>query len=90
MNELLGRIETMLADPVGDRSQVERTLTDGYAHALALEAEGRRLQAQLAILAHDAESHSHELSVIAHRLDGTTAELERLRAVLVRLKQRLG
>jgi hypothetical protein len=94
MQELLDRIDDLLAGPAHDRAQVERTLTDGYAHALSLEAEGRRLQRRLAELAQsahlgDTDGKAHELSQLAHRLDGASGELSELRAVLAQLRRRL-
>jgi hypothetical protein len=86
MNELLARIDALLAGPSCDRAQLERTLTDGYAHALVLEAEGVRLRRRLTELAQDAEENAGELSAVAHRLDGATGELTELRAVLAELR----
>src|SRR5919201_5101172 len=37
-------------DPVEARARVERTLTDGYAHALALEGERLRIERQIGVL----------------------------------------
>ena len=34
-------------DAVGARARVERTLTDGYAHALLLEGERRQLERRI-------------------------------------------
>ena len=39
MTELLQTIQTMISSETDDLAQIERTLTDGYAHALELEAE---------------------------------------------------
>ena len=48
MTELLERITDLLDAPQRDFELLERTLTDGYARALTLEAEQLRLQGQLA------------------------------------------
>ena len=93
MSELYDRIELLLADPAKDRVRLEQTLTDGYAEALALEAEGRRLQSRLTELAKEAEvgdleANARELSSVARHLDGTTVELARLRSVLAELRAR--
>ena len=39
MEELLGQIDSLIGTATRDIDQIERTLTDGYAHALSLEAE---------------------------------------------------
>jgi hypothetical protein len=91
---LLGRISTLLESPESrdDAAQLERILTDGYAHALSLEAETWRLQKQLgkataAATRGDAASHE-ELSRLATRLEAHDGTLEQLRALLVRLRER--
>ena len=48
MTELLERINGLIDTPERDSELLERTLTDGYARALTLEAEQLRLQRQLA------------------------------------------
>jgi hypothetical protein len=48
MTELLERITDLIDAPERDFELLERTLTDGYARALTLEAEQQRLQRQLA------------------------------------------
>jgi acetate kinase len=48
MTELLDRISGLIGAPERDPELVERTLTDGYARALALEAEQQRLRRELA------------------------------------------
>ena len=48
MTELLERIAGLIGTPERDSELLERTLTDGYARALALEAEQQRLQRELA------------------------------------------
>jgi hypothetical protein len=48
MTELLDRISGLIGAPERDSELLERTLTDGYARALALEAEQQRLQRELA------------------------------------------
>ena len=47
MAELDDRIADLIASPAEDVKRVERTLTDGYAHALTLEAERVRLERKL-------------------------------------------
>jgi hypothetical protein len=91
---LLDRISTLLARPEGrdDPAQLERTLTDGYAHALSLEAEKSRLQKQLgkataAAGRGDAGSRD-ELRRLAERLEAQDGSLVQLRGQLARLRQR--
>jgi hypothetical protein len=57
MTELLERITGLIEAPERDFELLERTLTDGYARALTLEAEQVRLRRRLA----DAESELLEL-----------------------------
>jgi hypothetical protein len=92
MEDLLERIDKLLSEPSRDGALVERTLTDGYAHALTLEAEGRRLQSRLADVARSAQTgdptaKTRELSQLAKRIDGTSVELSHLRTLLAQLKQ---
>ena len=84
---LLGRAE---ADD--DAALLERTLTDGYAQALTLEAERTDLERQVLRLSLDLdESGSADLSevkALARRLNACDDSCERLRGELVRLKRR--
>ena len=48
MTDLLDRISALLGDSTGDLDTIEHTLTDGYARALALEAERWRLERRVA------------------------------------------
>jgi hypothetical protein len=50
---LLGEIAALLAvsDGLDDPERLERTLTDGYARALSLEGEQRRLERRIGSLA---------------------------------------
>ena len=70
----------------------EKTLTDGYAHALSLEGERLRLERRLSELAReldtgDTEMKTDELSLVAKRLDGNAGDLSRLRAALAELRR---
>jgi chromosome segregation ATPase len=71
---------------------LEVTLTDGYACALALEAERTRLTRRIGELAADAganaEAKSHELSRLSQRLAKAEGELARLRGTLRDLRHR--
>lgn len=90
---LLDEIGALIEAPSVDRADVERTLTDGYAHALTLEVERSRLQKRLAELTRslqrdDAAARTGELRALARRLEGVAGELARLRARLAELRRR--
>lgn len=82
---LLDRIGTLLDRPKDVPSsrtdEIEHTLTDGYARALALEGERLRLEEQIRELAGSAE-HLGELRALKSRLFVLDRELTRLRGLL--------
>jgi hypothetical protein len=90
MTSLFDEIHSLIDAPVVERDHVERTLTDGYAHALSLETERSRLEKQLnAVMQHgDSAQKAQELTALAKRLDGNAGELFRLREVLAQLRRR--
>ena len=76
---MLQRIEALLDAPAGGEAapslaSLEETLTDGYAQALALEAERSRV--------------TDERVTLATRLTSADDELGTLRALLDRLQER--
>jgi hypothetical protein len=79
-------------DEAPSLAQLEDTLTDGYARALSLEAERRRLQRRIGEvgieLGRGRPEHAHELASLARRLDSADGDLTRLRGLLAPLKQR--
>ena len=95
---LLAQIEELLDAPAPDDStaasattRFERTLTEGYAHALALEAERWRLHRRLGEAAANVDSNGEgvkEISRLATRLAEADAELGRLRDRLEALRRR--
>jgi HPt (histidine-containing phosphotransfer) domain-containing protein len=92
MTELLETIRTMISSETDDLAQIERALTDGYAHALELETERFRLERQIAavtqgIEAGDTAENARELASLARRLDGNAGALARLRLVLADLRR---
>jgi hypothetical protein len=93
MSPLLDEINALIDAPSVDRDRVERTLMDGYAHALTLEAERWRLEKRVGELTlglrrgEEPVSRS-ELSTLTTRLDGTTVDLSRLRGQLAQLRRR--
>ena len=91
MTELLDRINALI-DTSGDLVQIEKTLTDGYAHALSLEAERWRLEKRLSEGAQDIQrgdlaENANELSTLAQRLDGNADDLAKLRTLLSDLRR---
>ena len=99
ISTLIARIDSLLqspsdADTADVRAHMELTLTDGYAAALALEAEHWRLQGRIgaiaAELADGRESGStKELASLARRLATADEELEALRDTLASLRDRI-
>src|SRR6476660_4382517 len=92
MVDVLQKIQAILSTKSGDLDSIERTLTDGYAHALSLEAEKWRLERRLTeavqgIDEGDTVAKAREISSIAERIDGNQDELEHLRGVLADLRR---
>jgi hypothetical protein len=94
---LLERLQALVeAPPRGDGSPsldfLENTLTDGYARALALEAERARVARSIGKLAavegDDAEEKTRELSSLSQRLARAETELATLRNTLTKLRSR--
>jgi hypothetical protein len=72
---------------------IESTLTDGYAEALALEAERTRIERRLGEVVRDAgevsaHSTAAELAELSERLDVAEGELVQLRSLLQTLQAR--
>jgi hypothetical protein len=92
------QIRTLLdAPPTGadapSLDALEHTLTDGYASALALEAERRRLERQITEVAarlgdEVTDEDASELARLGQRLSSADEDLGRLRALLVSLRGR--
>jgi ABC-type phosphate transport system auxiliary subunit len=72
-------------------TEMEDTLTDGYARALELESERLRLERRIGELAHnvDGREQAEELRRLAGRLRDLDLELEGLRDRLGALQRRL-
>jgi ABC-type phosphate transport system auxiliary subunit len=95
---LLDEIDELLAKPTPPKqpatlARLERMLTDGYAHALSLEAERQRLQRRLSELAGELhagnqEQKAEELVQVSRRISRAGDEIERLRATLEQLRVR--
>lgn len=92
MTELLDQIRVLISDAASDLDQIERTLTDGYAHALNLEAENWRLEKRMTELTQgiqrgDVARKARELSDLARRRDTNGDDLSRLRGLLGDLRR---
>ena len=91
---LLAEIAALLEGAEGrdDPSRLERTLTDGYARALMLEAERLRLERQIGELAVAADQgddgRRRELASLARMLKLRQGDIGALRAQLGRLHRR--
>ena len=95
---LLDQIGALAGAPVdGDHAQalarIERTLTDGYAEALSLEAERLRLERRIGEVAagltdRNKELKAEELGLLGRRLSALSAELTHLREALGGLRDR--
>jgi hypothetical protein len=98
---MLEEIEQLLSAPTSGESaptlaRMEDTLTEGYARALALEAERLRLERRLGEVARtvgaedpDVATVAEEISVLATRLTNADGELKSLRAHLGSLHDRI-
>jgi alpha-D-ribose 1-methylphosphonate 5-triphosphate synthase subunit PhnI len=92
VTELFQQISGLIAASERDLDRIERTLTDGYAYALKLEAERLRLEKRLAAVAQDLpsgdlEGKGAEMTSLVQRLDGNADELSTLRGRLGELRR---
>ena len=94
---LLEQIDELLTSTASNEpatlARLERTLTDGYAHALSLEAERLRLERRMSELAgalHEGnkEQKAQELVRVSRRITSAHADIERLRCSLSELRAR--
>ena len=89
--ELLSAPRATASGPFLER--VDVTLTDGYAHALQLEAERRRIERRIAEIVaglSNRTSHRHEpeLVSLSERLMSANADIAALRTLLTSLRDR--
>jgi hypothetical protein len=83
------QIESLLSADAPTIETLESTLTEGYAQALALEAERWRLERRLGEVAREGGVDLvDEVSSIGAQLNRTDGELERLRRMLGTLHER--
>jgi uncharacterized protein involved in exopolysaccharide biosynthesis len=86
---MVQQIEDLLQDSSSTLAHVEDTLTEGYAKALALEAERLRIERQLGEMARTATAEqSDELRTLGRRLGTADGEIRRLRSLLGSLHDR--
>ena len=91
MTDLIHRISALLGAPTRDLDLIERTLTDGYASTLALEAEQWRLERRVVTLSRgiasgDIAGNVRELADIAKRLERNGDDITELRGLLSELR----
>jgi predicted nucleic acid-binding Zn-ribbon protein len=92
MTELLEQINALINAPTRDLATIERTLTDGYAQALSLEAEKWRLEKRINEVAQslqrgDTAKKARELAALAKRVEGSVGDLTTLRSLLSVLRR---
>jgi hypothetical protein len=95
---LFEQIDELLAEPAEPEepatlARLERTLTDGYAYALELEAERWRLERRMSELAGELDNgnrelKTNELALVADRLSSNASLLTALRGTLTQLRER--
>ena len=86
---MMQEIEQLLTAEAPSLDRLESMLTDGYAQALALEAERWRLERRLGEVAREGgDGIGDELSSIGRRLNLADDELAKLRALLRSLHER--
>jgi hypothetical protein len=92
LERITGLLRNRPADPGKPLvTEMEDTLTDGYARALQLEAERLRIERRISELARsvDGPVEADELKALAGRLRDVDVELEGLRARLGDLQKHL-
>jgi hypothetical protein len=92
MTELLAQINALISAPTCDLEAIERTLTDGYAQALSLEAEKWRLEKRINEVAQslprgDTAAKARELAALAKRVETSIIDLTSLRLLLMDLRR---
>jgi hypothetical protein len=95
---MVDRIEQLLSAPASGAdaptlARMEDTLTEGYAEALALEAERWRIERRLGEVARtvdgpDVSGFAEELTALAKRLVRADGDLAQLRGLLGTLHER--
>jgi chromosome segregation ATPase len=92
MTELFAQIDALLGTSARDLDEIERTLTDGYAQALSLEAEQWRVEKRIQEVAQtlqrgDTAKKARELTTLVEKLDASSGDLTALRERLAVLRR---
>ncbi len=83
------QIEELLNATAPTLARMEDTLTEGYAQALALEAERWRLERRIGEVAREGRTDiGEELRALGTRLTRADGELTKLRSLLGSLRER--
>jgi hypothetical protein len=83
------QIEELLSADAPTLARMEDTLTEGYARALALEAERWRLERRIGEVAREGRTDiGEELKSLGTRLTHADGELSKLRSLLGTLHER--
>ena len=86
---MLQQIENLLSAEAPSLTRLEDTLTEGYAQALALEAERWRLERRIGEVAREGGSDvGDEIRLLGTRLSTADGELAKLRTLLGSLHER--
>jgi len=86
---MLEQIEELLSADAPTLARMEDTLTEGYAQALALEAERWRIERRLGEVAREGGTDvAEELKLLGSRLNRADGELTQLRSLLGTLHER--
>jgi hypothetical protein len=92
MTDLYEQITALINAPARDLDEIERVLTDGYAHVLLLEAEKWRLEKRIGVVAQglqrgETAKKVRELATLAKRVDASISDLAELRSILADLRR---
>jgi len=93
-DSVLQDIKTLLnGREESDLAAIERTLTDGYAKALSIEAERWRIERRIGEVASalgrgDVAANTQEIVALAQRLEAADGDLVALRDLLASLRGR--
>jgi Skp family chaperone for outer membrane proteins len=92
MTDLFQQIDALIGTSTRDLDEIERTLTDGYAQALSIEAEQWRVERRIQEVAQtlqrgDTAKKARELSALVKKLDESAVDLTALRGRLAVLRR---
>jgi hypothetical protein len=90
-HEIRMLLEQPISAPEQSLKRLEDTLTEGYARALALDAERLRIERQIGELGADVSRGTRqggEIETLAARLSDASGRLAGLRSLLASLRQR--